>query len=59
MTLCNMSIEGGARAGMVAPDDKTIAYIKGRPLAPKGRAFRTGCSSMASSSRLIRTPSMI
>jgi 3-isopropylmalate/(R)-2-methylmalate dehydratase large subunit len=36
MTLCNMSIEGGARAGMVAPDEKTIAYIKGRPLAPKG-----------------------
>jgi 3-isopropylmalate/(R)-2-methylmalate dehydratase large subunit len=36
MTLCNMSIEGGARAGMVAPDDKTIAYIKGRPLAPTG-----------------------
>jgi len=36
MTLCNMSIEGGARAGMVAPDEKTITYIKGRPLAPKG-----------------------
>lgn len=36
MTLCNMSIEGGARAGMVAPDEKTVAYIKGRPLAPKG-----------------------
>jgi 3-isopropylmalate/(R)-2-methylmalate dehydratase large subunit len=39
MTLCNMSIEGGARAGMVAPDEKTIAYIKGRPLAPKGGLF--------------------
>ncbi|MEC4890365.1 MAG: 3-isopropylmalate dehydratase large subunit [Nitrospira sp.] len=39
MTLCNMSIEGGARAGMVAPDDKTVAYIKGRPLAPKGELF--------------------
>ncbi len=36
MTLCNMSIEGGARAGMIAPDEKTIAYIEGRPLAPKG-----------------------
>jgi len=36
MTLCNMSIEGGARAGMVAVDDKTIEYVKGRPLAPKG-----------------------
>jgi len=39
MTLCNMSIEAGARAGMVAPDEKTIAYIKGRPLAPKDEMF--------------------
>jgi 3-isopropylmalate/(R)-2-methylmalate dehydratase large subunit len=39
MTLCNMSIEGGARAGMVAPDEKTIAYIKGRPLAPQGELY--------------------
>jgi 3-isopropylmalate/(R)-2-methylmalate dehydratase large subunit len=36
MTLCNMSIEAGARAGMVAVDDKTIEYVKGRPMAPKG-----------------------
>ncbi|HEX9835603.1 MAG TPA: aconitase family protein, partial [Alphaproteobacteria bacterium] len=36
MTVCNMSIEGGARAGLVAPDEKTYAYIKGKPLAPKG-----------------------
>jgi 3-isopropylmalate/(R)-2-methylmalate dehydratase large subunit len=36
MTICNMSIEGGARAGMVAPDDTTFDYIAGRPLAPKG-----------------------
>ena len=36
MTICNMSIEGGARAGLIAPDDKTIAYFKGRPMAPKG-----------------------
>lgn len=36
MTLCNMAIEAGARAGMVAPDEKTFAYIKGRPFAPKG-----------------------
>ncbi|HQV10872.1 MAG TPA: 3-isopropylmalate dehydratase large subunit [Nitrospira sp.] len=36
MTLCNMSIEGGARAGMVAPDETTFNYIKGRPMAPKG-----------------------
>ncbi|MCW1430585.1 3-isopropylmalate dehydratase large subunit [Novosphingobium sp. JCM 18896] len=36
LTVCNMSIEGGARAGLVAPDDKTFAYVKGRPYAPKG-----------------------
>ncbi|MBI4809006.1 MAG: 3-isopropylmalate dehydratase large subunit [Nitrosomonadales bacterium] len=36
MTLCNMAIEAGARAGMVAADDTTIAYVKGRPFAPKG-----------------------
>ncbi len=36
MTVCNMSIEGGARAGMVAPDEKTYAYLQGRPKSPKG-----------------------
>jgi 3-isopropylmalate/(R)-2-methylmalate dehydratase large subunit len=36
MTLCNMSIEAGARVGMVAPDETTFAYIEGRPLAPQG-----------------------
>jgi 3-isopropylmalate/(R)-2-methylmalate dehydratase large subunit len=36
MTVCNMAIEAGARAGLVAVDDKTIAYLKGRPLAPSG-----------------------
>jgi 3-isopropylmalate/(R)-2-methylmalate dehydratase large subunit len=36
MTVCNMSIEGGARAGMVAPDDKAFEYLKGRPKSPKG-----------------------
>ena len=35
MTICNMSIEGGARAGMIAPDETTFAYVKGRPYAPK------------------------
>jgi 3-isopropylmalate/(R)-2-methylmalate dehydratase large subunit len=39
MTICNMSIEGGARAGMVAPDAKTFAYLKDRPKAPKGKAW--------------------
>ncbi len=39
MTVCNMSIEGGARAGMIAPDEKTFEFIKGRPKAPKGAAW--------------------
>jgi len=39
MTVCNMSIEGGARAGMVAPDDTTFAYLEGRPHAPTGPAW--------------------
>ena len=39
MTICNMSIEGGARAGMIAPDDRTIDYLAGREFAPKGAAW--------------------
>ena len=39
MTVCNMSIEAGARAGMVAPDDTTFAYLQGRPFAPKDAAW--------------------
>jgi 3-isopropylmalate/(R)-2-methylmalate dehydratase large subunit len=39
MTVCNMSIEAGARAGMVAPDETTFRYVEGRPHAPKGEAF--------------------
>ena len=39
MTVCNMTIEGGARAGLIAPDQKTFAYVKDRPRAPKGKAF--------------------
>jgi len=39
MTVCNMSIEGGARAGLVAPDETTFQYIAGRPFAPKGAAW--------------------
>ncbi len=39
MTVCNMSIEGGARAGLIAPDVKTFAYLKDRPKAPKGKAW--------------------
>ncbi len=39
MTVCNMTIEGGARAGLIAPDEKTFAYLEGRPYAPKGKAW--------------------
>jgi len=39
MTVCNMSIEAGARAGLIAPDDTTFDYLKGRPLSPKGAAW--------------------
>jgi len=39
MTVCNMTIEGGARAGMIAPDETTFEYLKGRPMAPKGAAW--------------------
>jgi 3-isopropylmalate/(R)-2-methylmalate dehydratase large subunit len=40
MTVCNMSIEAGARAGMIAPDDVTFAYLEGRPRAPQGEAWQ-------------------
>jgi len=39
MTICNMSIEGGARAGLISPDETTFAYLKDKPLAPKGSAW--------------------
>ena len=39
MTICNMSIEGGARAGLIAPDETTFAYVAGRPFAPRGAAW--------------------
>src|SRR3989442_9198536 len=39
MTICNMSIEGGARIGYVNPDDTTFAFLRGRPFAPSGAAF--------------------
>ena len=41
MTLCNMTIEGGARAGMVSPDEKTFAYLEGRAFTPRGKDFHT------------------
>lgn len=39
MTVCNMTIEAGARAGLIAPDDKTFDYVKGRPMSPKGASW--------------------
>ena len=48
MTLCNMSIEGGARAGLVAPDDTTFAYVDGRPHAPAGKLWEQALESWRS-----------
>ena len=53
MTLCNMTIEAGSRIGMVAPDDTTFAYVKGRPLAPTGAAWD---QALASWQRLATDP---
>jgi 3-isopropylmalate/(R)-2-methylmalate dehydratase large subunit len=47
MTVCNMSIEGGARAGLIAPDETTFAYLKGRPMAPKGAAWEAAMAQWA------------
>ena len=44
MTLCNLTIEAGARAGMIAPDATTIEYLRGRPRAPKGEAFEAAAA---------------
>ena len=49
MTVCNMSIEAGARAGLIAPDETTFAYVKGRPMAPKGA--RMGAGAVATGGR--------
>ena len=57
MTVCNMSIEGGARAGLIAPDETTFAYIKGRPRAPKGG--RLGSWRCATGRRSIPTTARI
>lgn len=44
MTVCNMTIEAGARAGLIAPDEKTFEYVKGKPYAPSGDAFQQAVS---------------
>src|SRR5262249_39125463 len=56
MTVCNMSIEGGARAGMIAPDDTTFAYLEGRAHAPKGADWERALDSWR---RLRRDPGAI
>ena len=48
MTVCNMTIETGARAGLIAPDQSTIAYLKGRPMAPQGANFDAAVSYWSS-----------
>lgn len=48
MTICNMSIEAGARAGLIAPDETTLEYIQGRPLAPSGEAWLAAVEDWAS-----------
>ena len=44
MSMCNMAVEAGARAGMIAPDDKTLAYFKGKPLSPQGEEWEKAVS---------------
>ena len=47
MTICNMSIEGGARAGLIAPDETTFDYMAGRPHAPQGAAWDAAVGRLA------------
>ncbi len=56
MTVCNMSIEWGAKAGMVAPDDTTFAYVEGRPYAPRGAAWEAALDYWRSLSTDAGTP---
>ena len=56
MTVCNMSIEAGARAGLVAPDDTTYDYLAGRPFAPAGRGLGRGGRALARAAERRRAP---
>ena len=47
MTVCNMSIEAGAKAGLISPDETTVAYLKGRRHVPKVQAFEEAAATMA------------
>ncbi len=51
MTVCNMSIEAGARAGMIAPDEMTFEYLKGRPRAPQGADWEARRGRLAHAGR--------
>ena len=53
MTICNMSIEAGARAGMIAPDETTFAYLKGRRFSPQGRSMGRGRRALAHAAHAI------
>ena len=55
MTLCNMSIESGARAGMIAPDETTFAYLKGRPKRSAGREVGAGGCILANAAQRCRS----
>ncbi len=59
MTVCNMSIEAGARAGMIAPDDTTYQYMAGRPLAPQGAEWDAALANAGGSCRPTRVPDSI
>ena len=56
MTICNMSIEAGARAGMIAPDETTFAYLKGRRFAPQGAAWDKANALLADVERKTGAP---
>ncbi len=56
LTLCNLSIELGAKMGMVAPDDTTFAYLADRPFAPKGALWEAALAALAPPAVAMRTP---
>ena len=56
LTVCNMSIEAGARAGLIAPDDTTFSYLEGRPHAPRGAGLGNGARLLAVAAHRPRTP---
>ena len=57
MTVCNMSIEAGGRAGMIAPDQTTFDYMRGRPHVPQGDDFDRACEGVGQARHRSREPS--